>query len=60
VCVLSDENKTLVNVHIPVDGNQSLEEAHTLTETIKKVIEGFLPEAEVLIHPELCLITQTN
>jgi cation diffusion facilitator family transporter len=41
-----------VDIHVLMDGNQTLEEAHTLTETIETAIEEELPGADVTVHPE--------
>jgi len=41
-----------VDVHVLVDGKQSLEEAHRLTEEIENVIERVAPRADVTVHPE--------
>jgi cation diffusion facilitator family transporter len=41
-----------VDIHILVDGDQTLKEAHTLTEEIEYVIQQFLPNADVTVHPE--------
>jgi cation diffusion facilitator family transporter len=41
-----------VDVHVLLDGEQSLNEAHALTETIEDVIKKLLPEADVTVHPE--------
>jgi cation diffusion facilitator family transporter len=41
-----------VDIHILVDGDQTLKEAHTLTEEIENVIQQFLPNADVTVHPE--------
>jgi cation diffusion facilitator family transporter len=41
-----------VDIHILVDGNQTLKEAHDLTEEIEHTIEQFLPNVDVTIHPE--------
>lgn len=41
-----------IDVHILVDGTQSLEEAHALTETVERTIKNLLPDADVTIHPE--------
>jgi cation diffusion facilitator family transporter len=41
-----------VDVHVLLDGNQTLDEAHTLTETIESAIEEILPDADVTVHPE--------
>ena len=41
-----------LDLHILVDGTQSLAQAHLLTETIEEVIRGFAPNADVTVHPE--------
>jgi cation diffusion facilitator family transporter len=41
-----------IDLHVLVDGAQSLAHAHLLTETIEEVIRGFAPNADVTVHPE--------
>jgi len=41
-----------VDIHILVDGSQTLKEAHDLTEEIEHAIEQFLPNVDVTVHPE--------
>lgn len=41
-----------VDAHVSVDGRQTLEEAHRLTEEIEEAIRGLLPRADVTLHPE--------
>jgi len=41
-----------VDIHILVDGNQTLKEAHNLTEEIEHVIQKLMPNADVTVHPE--------
>jgi cation diffusion facilitator family transporter len=41
-----------VDVHVLVDGNQTLYQAHALTETIEIKIKELLPTADVIVHPE--------
>jgi len=41
-----------VDVHVLVDGNQTLKEAHNLTEEIERVIQRLMPNADVTVHPE--------
>jgi len=41
-----------VDIHILVDGNQSLREAHALTEEIESAIQKLVPDADVTVHPE--------
>jgi ferrous-iron efflux pump FieF len=41
-----------VDIHVLVDGNQTLKEAHTLTEEIERTIQNLVPNADVTVHPE--------
>jgi len=41
-----------VDIHILVDGNQTLKEAHNLTEEIERTIQKLVPNADVTVHPE--------
>lgn len=41
-----------VDVHVLVDGNQTLSEAHNLTEEIERTIQELIPNADVTVHPE--------
>jgi len=41
-----------VDVHVLLDGTQTLEEAHALTETIEAAIEEILPGVDATVHPE--------
>ena len=41
-----------VDIHVLVDGNQTLKEAHSLTEEIERVIQKLIPNADVTVHPE--------
>jgi len=45
-----------VDVHVTLDGRQSLNEAHELTETIETAIRDIAPEADITVHPEPNLI----
>jgi len=40
-----------VDIHILVDGNQSLRAAHELTEEIERAIQKLVPDADVTVHP---------
>jgi cation diffusion facilitator family transporter len=44
--------KLFIDLHVLVDGNQTLFEAHALTETIEGVIQQIAPDADVTVHPE--------
>jgi cation diffusion facilitator family transporter len=44
--------RPFVDVHVLMDGTQTLREAHDLTERIERAIEQILPEADVTVHPE--------
>jgi divalent metal cation (Fe/Co/Zn/Cd) transporter len=41
-----------VDAHVRVDGQQTLAEAHSLTEKIEQVVSGLAPGADVTVHPE--------
>ncbi|MBZ5619649.1 MAG: cation diffusion facilitator family transporter [Acidobacteriia bacterium] len=41
-----------VDLHVLVDGHQTLAEAHDLTETIERAIREIVPGADVTVHPE--------
>ena len=41
-----------VDIHVLIDGNKTLEEAHHLTEEIERVIQQVVPNADVTVHPE--------
>lgn len=41
-----------IDLHILVDGTQSLAEAHGLTERIEEAIRQIAPRADVTVHPE--------
>jgi cation diffusion facilitator family transporter len=44
--------RAFVDVHVLVDGNQTLRQAHDLTDQIERAIQSVLPEADVTVHPE--------
>jgi cation diffusion facilitator family transporter len=41
-----------VDVHVLMDGGQTLDEAHSLTEKIEAAIQSIMPGADVTVHPE--------
>ncbi len=41
-----------VDIHVLLNGNQTLIEAHNLTEEIERVIQKLIPNADVTVHPE--------
>jgi len=43
-----------IDLHVLVDGNQTLWQAHDLTEIIEAAIHDVAPEADVTVHPEPC------
>jgi cation diffusion facilitator family transporter len=45
-------SQLFVDIHILVDGSQTLKQAHDLTEEIEQTIERFLPNVDVTVHPE--------
>jgi cation diffusion facilitator family transporter len=44
--------QVFVDLHVLVDGQQSLREAHDLTEQIEQTILKIAPDADVTVHPE--------
>ena len=44
-----------VDIHVLLDGNQTLMAAHNLTEEIERVIQNLVPDADVTVHPEPAL-----
>jgi cation diffusion facilitator family transporter len=44
--------RLFVDVHVLVDGRQTLQEAHDLTEDVERAIQEVAPEADVTVHPE--------
>jgi cation diffusion facilitator family transporter len=45
-------SQLFVDIHILIDGNQTLKDAHSLTEGIEHVIQKLVPNADVTVHPE--------
>ncbi len=45
-----------VDIHVLVDGNQTLIDAHNLTEEIERTIQKLIPNADVTVHPEPNLV----
>jgi cation diffusion facilitator family transporter len=41
-----------VDVHVLVNGDQTLREAHALTEEAERAIQALVPDADVTVHPE--------
>ncbi len=44
--------RLFIDLHVLVDGDQTLKQAHQLTETIEAAIEQIAPQADVTVHPE--------
>jgi cation diffusion facilitator family transporter len=44
--------QTFVDVHVLVDGGQTLQQAHDLTEEIERTIQRVAPGSDVTVHPE--------
>jgi cation diffusion facilitator family transporter len=44
--------KMFVDLHVLVDGGQTLSQAHDLTERIEAAIQQIAPQADVTVHPE--------
>jgi cation diffusion facilitator family transporter len=41
-----------IDLHVLVDGNQTLTEAHNLADRVETAIHEIVPEADVTVHPE--------
>ena len=41
-----------VDIHVLLEGNQTLKDAHNLTEEIENTIQKLIPNADVTVHPE--------
>jgi cation diffusion facilitator family transporter len=41
-----------VDIHVLIDGDKTLREAHNLTDEIEQVIQKLIPNADVTVHPE--------
>jgi len=41
-----------IDLHVLVDGAQSLSQAHELTETVERAIQELAPQADITVHPE--------
>jgi len=44
--------QSFVDIHVLLEGHQTLIEAHNLTEEIERVIQNLIPNADVTVHPE--------
>ena len=44
--------QVFVDIHVLLDGNQTLKEAHSLTEEIERIIQELVPNSDVIVHPE--------
>jgi len=44
--------RLFIDLHVLVDGEQTLAEAHRLTETVESAIQEIVPGADVTVHPE--------
>jgi len=45
-------SQLFVDIHVLTDGNQTLKDAHNLTEEIERTIQNLVPKADVVVHPE--------
>ena len=52
VRIRSSGAQHFIDVHVSLDGELSLKQAHDLTEHVEEVIQGIVPEADVTVHPE--------
>ncbi len=52
VRVRASGSHVFIDIHVLVDGNQTLRAAHELTEQIERAIQEVAPDADVTVHPE--------
>jgi len=45
-------HQCFIDLHVLVNGDLTLREAHNLTEKIESVIHEFAPDADIIVHPE--------
>jgi ferrous-iron efflux pump FieF len=45
-------NRIFVNLHIELDGDQSLDDAHAIGAALRRAIIAAYPRADVLIHKD--------
>lgn len=45
-------NQCFVDLHVLIDGNVSLKEAHHITEKIERVVQESVPHCDITVHPE--------
>src|SRR5205085_10270080 len=43
-----------IDLHVLVDGQQTLAQAHELTESVESAIQQIAPRADITVHPEPC------
>jgi cation diffusion facilitator family transporter len=48
-----------VDLHVTMDGDRTLKEAHALTEKIEKKVQGLLPDSDVTVHVEPVELAET-
>ena len=41
-----------VDLHVILDGGQTLRAAHQITERVEEAVRSVLPDADVTVHPE--------
>jgi cation diffusion facilitator family transporter len=52
VRIRSVGHQSFIDLHVHIEGEPTLREAHELTEEIERVIQGILPSSDVVVHPE--------
>jgi cation diffusion facilitator family transporter len=48
-----------VDLHVTMDGDRTLNEAHAMTEKIEKKVQGLLPDSDVTVHVEPVELAET-
>lgn len=50
--VRSSGPRVFIDLHVTLDGNMPLKEAHRLTDAIEERIQGAIPGGDITVHPE--------
>lgn len=53
-------DRVFIEFHLELDGNMTLEKAHTVTEELERVLYDAFPKSEVLIHQEPADLEETH
>ena len=49
-----------MDLHVTMDGDRTLNEAHAMTEKIEKKVQELLPDSDVTVHVEPLELAETT